>query len=287
MPTHRIILFALAITLLTACSKKSEEFQESFLNSNKKSTLYSIKYGPAMRNVMDIALPANRDANTPVVILIHGGAWIMGDKGYFLKEIEQFADAGIACATINYRYASDITKVHHPDLPNDVKLAIDYIASKSAKWQFSTQRFGLAGHSAGGHLALITSYTLNDGRIKACCNWAGPMDLTDEEQLKITGCKEMLKIYMGFNPKNESDFEKCRQASPYWTVTSSSVPTMLLHGTEDIGIPYSNAVKMKAKLDQLGVPNEFHTFQGSGHIWTGKDLDKARALTLQWFKDRL
>ena len=62
---------------------------------------------------------------------------------------------------------------------------------------------------------------------------------------------------------------------------------MLLHGTEDIGIPYSNAVKMKAKLDQLGVPNEFHTFQGSGHIWTGKDLDKARALTLQWFKDRL
>ncbi|MFM2307744.1 MAG: hypothetical protein RLZZ367_2413 [Bacteroidota bacterium] len=287
MPTHRIILFALAITLLTACSKKSEEFQESFLNSNKKSTLYSIKYGPAMRNVMDIALPANRDANTPVVILIHGGAWIMGDKGYFLKEIEQFADAGIACATINYRCASDITKVHHPDLPNDVKLAIDYIASKSAKWQVSTQRFGLAGHSAGGHLALITSYTLNDGRIKACCNWAGPIDLTDEEQLKITGCKEMLKIYMGFNPKNESDFEKCRQASPYWTVTSTSVPTMLLHGTEDIGIPYSNAVKMKAKLDQLGVPNEFHTFQGSGHIWTGKDLDKARALTLQWFKDRL
>ena len=287
MPTHRIILFALLITLLTACSKKSEEFQESFLNSNKKSTLYSIKYGPAMRNVMDISLPANRDANTPVVILIHGGAWIMGDKGYFLKEIEQFADAGIACATINYRYASDITKVHHPDLPNDVKLAIDYIASKSDRWQVSTQRFGLAGHSAGGHLALITSYTLNDGRIKACCNWAGPMDLTDEEQLKITGCKEMLKIYMGFNPKNESDFEKCRQASPYWTVTSSSVPTMLLHGTEDIGIPYSNAVKMKAKLDQLGVPNEFHTFQGSGHIWTGKDLDKARALTLQWFKDRL
>jgi acetyl esterase/lipase len=287
MPTHRIILFALAITLLTACSKKSEEFQESFLNSNKKSTLYSIKYGPAMRNVMDISLPANRDANTPVVILIHGGAWIMGDKGYFLREIEQFADAGIACATINYRYASDITKVHHPDLPNDVKLAIDYIASKSARWQVSTQRFGLAGHSAGGHLALITSYTLNDGRIKACCNWAGPMDLTDEEQLKITGCKEMLKIYMGFNPKNESDFEKCRQASPYWTVTSSSVPTMLLHGTEDIGIPYSNAVKMKAKLDQLGVPNEFHTFQGSGHIWTGKDLEKARALTLQWFKDRL
>ncbi len=287
MPTHRIILFALAITLLTACSKKSEEFQESFLNNNKKSTLYSIKYGPAMRNVMDISLPANRDANTPVVILIHGGAWIMGDKGYFLKEIEQFADAGIACATINYRYASDITKVHHPDLPNDVKLAIDYIASKSARWQVSTQRFGLAGHSAGGHLALITSYTLNDGRIKACCNWAGPMDLTDEEQLKITGCKEMLKIYMGFNPKNESDFEKCRQASPYWTVTSSSVPTMLLHGTEDIGIPYSNAVKMKAKLDQLGVPNEFHTFQGSGHIWTGKDLEKARALTLQWFKDRL
>ncbi|HRG88205.1 MAG TPA: alpha/beta hydrolase [Chitinophagales bacterium] len=287
MPTRHLVLVTLTMLVLTACSKKSEEFQESYLKTNKQTTLYSIKYGPAMRHVMDIALPANRDTNTPVVILIHGGAWIMGDKAYFLKETELFARAGIACATINYRYASDITNVHHPDLPNDVKLAMDYISSKSSKWQVSTQRFGLGGHSAGGHLALLTSYTLNDGRIKACCNWAGPMDLTDEEQLKITGCREMLKIYMGFNPKTENDNEKCRQASPYWTVTPSSVPTMLLHGTNDIGIPYSNAVKMKAKLDQLGVPNEFHTFEGSGHIWTGKDLDKARTLTLQWFSQQL
>ncbi|HLP50735.1 MAG TPA: alpha/beta hydrolase [Chitinophagales bacterium] len=287
MQALRILLVLAAALTFTACNKKLEEFQETQLSTGKQQTLYSIKYGSKMRNVMDISLPANRNTNTPVVVLIHGGAWVMGDKAYFMKEIEQFAQAGIACATINYRFASDVTNVHHPDLPNDVLAAVNYITSKSDKWQIASNRFGLCGHSAGGHLALITAYTLNDGRIKACASWAGPLDFTDEEQLKITGSSAILKVYMGMAANSGYDIERYKEASPYWKVNSSSVPTALLHGTEDIGIPYSNAVKMKTKLDALGVVNELYTFEGSGHIWTGKDLERARTTTLNWFNERL
>jgi len=44
---------------------------------------------------------------------------------------------------------------------------------------------------------------------------------------------------------------------------------------------------MKDRLDSLGVENQLHTFTGSGHIWLGKDLDNARAITLKWFQDKL
>jgi len=286
MKTRHLLLTIVSVFLFTACSK-TEELQEKYLSTGKQQTLYYIKYGPHSRNVMDISLPANRSTKTPVVVLIHGGAWIMGDKAYFMKEIEQFAKAGIACATINYRYASDVTNVHHPDLPNDVKMAIDFISSKSEKWQIAPDKFGLCGHSAGGQLSLITAYTLNDGRIKACGSWAGPLDLINLEQLAITGCKEVGKIYIGTGLNTTSDTLRYKAASPYWMATNSSVPTLLIHGTNDIGVPYSTSKLMKEKLDNLGVESELHTFNGSGHIWLGKDLDNARAITLKWFENKL
>lgn len=277
-----ITITTYAATLLTGCSKL-EDYQEQQLNPAKQQTLYGMHYGSKNRQVMDVCLPAQRNANTPVVILIHGGAWIMGDKGYFYNEMKQFADEGIACATINYRYASDVGNVHHPDLPNDVKAAVEYVASKAALWNVSDSRFGLGGHSAGGHLALITSYAFNDGRIKACVSWCGPLDFTNADQLRITGSKEVFKTYLG-RPLNSADDEAAyRDASPYWRVTSASVPTLLVHGTSDDGVPYSNAVLMHGKLDSLGVPNALHTFQNGEHIWTGNTLKEARKVTLQWF----
>ena len=83
--------------------------------------------------------------------------------------------------------------IHHPDLPNDIKKAVDFIASKSDLWKVSNSRFGLVGHSAGGHLALITSYAFNDGKIKACASWAGPLNFVDEDQLVISGATSIFK----------------------------------------------------------------------------------------------
>jgi acetyl esterase/lipase len=279
-------LIVLSMFFITC--KKEEALQEDLLNPKYKTSLYDIRYGDHYRNYFDIALPKNRTTNTPVVILIHGGAWVMGNKNYFAKDIQTFADAGIACVTMNYRYASDINAVHHPDLPLDIRKAIDFICSKADKWQVSTTRFGLAGHSAGAQLAMITSYLFNeDGKIKACASWAGPNNLIDDDQLKITGSEEVFKIYTGCALSSSEDTLKYKNASPYWMVNASSVPTLLVHGTEDPGVPYSNAVRMKEKLDQLGVPNSLVTMEGAYHIWTGEHLEEARRVTLDWFKARL
>jgi acetyl esterase/lipase len=283
-----LISFLIGLTILFSSCKKFEEIQESKLDARKKQILYNMSYGEHNRNKLDIALPKNRTVNTPVVIFIHGGAWVAGDKNVFLTEIEQFALEGIACATINYRFASDLLNIHHPDLPEDIRKAVDYIASKSEKWQVSPSSFGLVGHSAGGHLSLITTYIFNnDNIIKACASWAGPVNFIDPAQLSINGAKDILKTYTGRVLNTPTDTMIYKEASPYWTATASSVPTYLIYATNDDLVPYSTAVSFEQQLNSLGVTNSFLTFQNEDHIWTGNNLTQARNRTLQWFKERL
>jgi acetyl esterase/lipase len=277
----------LCVLFIQSC-KKADEWQEDLLSTKKCQTLYSISYGPDSRHQMDIALPKNRSTNTPVVILIHGGAWVMGNRYYFSTDIQKFADDGIACATINYRYASERKGIHNDEIVADIRRAMDFIISKSEEWQVSPDRFGLAGHSAGGHLALMTAYTKNeDHRIKACVSWAGPVDLLDEEQLGITGSDEVFRIFVGQTPNSAGGNEAYKKASPYHMAENNSVPTLLIHGTNDPGVPHSTAVKMHQRLDELGVINSFLSMSEAYHIWTGKHLKEARTATKEWFQAKL
>lgn len=280
------LMTPLFIVCLVSC-EKFEEMQEQRPDPSQQQTLYHVSYGHHSRQVMDIALPAGRSQSTPVVVFIHGGAWVTGDRSVFATEIQRFCNAGFACATINYRYASDITHVHHPDLSNDVHAAVEFIASKSKQWHVSPERFGLVGHSAGGQLALMTSYTDNNGRIKACASWAGPLDLTDADQLAVSGAPSVFKTYLGPELKSAADTLQYRGASPYWNVNSYSAPTLLVHGTNDSGVPYGNVVHMKTRLDKQRVPNKLVALNGAGHIWTGKNLRIAREETMAWFQARL
>jgi acetyl esterase/lipase len=277
------VLFAIAV-LTAGC----EKWQEDQLDASKQQTLSNISYGSGLRHRMDVALPANRDTTTPVVIFIHGGAWVFGDKGVFSDDIAQYAEEGIACATINYRYASELTGIGHPEIPEDVRAAIDHIVSKSDLWKVSTTRFGLVGHSAGGHLALQAAYTLNsDGRIKACSSWAGPVDLLDTDQLAISGAPGLFKTYLGTNLTTAADSALYREASPHHRAHADAPPTLLIYGTVDDLVPHIVGERMKVKLDGLGVENDLVTLTGQGHVWTGQTLENVRSATLDWFHTRL
>jgi len=278
---HTIIILLLAALTLCSCNR------ENRLNPDKSATLYNVSYGSHNRHKLDIVLPANRTSETPVVLFIHGGAWVSGTKEVFLNEIKMFAGSGIACATMNYRYASKLFKVHHPALPEDIRLAVDFIASKADKWTISPSKFGVVGHSAGGHLSLITAYNFNNGQIKAAASWAGPVDLTNPDQLSVGLSGEMFEVYMGTPLNSNADSLKYRNASPYYAVNSQSVPTLLVYATQDEAVPYSNAQLMEQRLAGLNNDYKIVTLTGAPHIWTGSYLETARNETLQWFLSRL
>lgn len=103
---NHILLFLLILSF-SGCSP-------SQLDESKEAELNDVKYGNYDRNRMDIYLPANRTANTPFVVNIHGGAWTAGDKSYDTSLSKYLLSKGIAVANINYRYANN-TDTHLPN----------------------------------------------------------------------------------------------------------------------------------------------------------------------------
>ncbi|MEN9674900.1 MAG: hypothetical protein RIS76_796 [Verrucomicrobiota bacterium] len=105
----------------------------------------NVSYGPDQRNVLDFwRAPGN--GPRPLLVYIHGGGWITGDKTQKMPAFQPFLDRGISCAAINYRLAPD-----HP-LPapvDDAARALQFLRTQAAEWNINASRIALTGPSAG------------------------------------------------------------------------------------------------------------------------------------------
>lgn len=102
---------------------------------------------------------AKSDKPTPVVVLIHGGGWVNGDKtGYGDKSLQAYLDAGISVAAINYRFIAQAMeqKVEPPvkACVHDAARALQTIRSKASEWNIDPNRIGATGSSAGACTSL-------------------------------------------------------------------------------------------------------------------------------------
>src|SRR6202035_1050212 len=99
---------------------------------------------------------------TPVVICIHGGSWIGGDKSSYYVRVKTYLDAGISLATINYRLmkqANDEKVVPPVKAPlEDAARAVQFVRSKASAWNIDKKRVGATGGSAGGASTLWRAF---------------------------------------------------------------------------------------------------------------------------------
>jgi arylformamidase len=108
----------------------------------------------SFRHQLDLYLPKGQK-DFPVVVLIHGGAWIMGDNrccGLYSSVGEFLASQGIGAVLPNYRLAPG---VKHPEQIKDVARAFAWTRRHIADYGGSPEKLFLAGHSAGGHLVAL------------------------------------------------------------------------------------------------------------------------------------
>ncbi len=102
---------------------------------------------------------AKSDKPTPVVLLIHGGGWVNGDKSsYGTSVIQPYLDAGISVAAINYRFIPQAMEqgVEPPVKGplHDAARALQTIRSKAKEWNIDPKRIGATGGSAGACTSL-------------------------------------------------------------------------------------------------------------------------------------
>jgi arylformamidase len=114
-----------------------------------------VSYGPHERNVLDVWL-AKSDKPTPLVVHIHGGGWINGDKkGTAAATVKYMLDHGVSVAAINYRYS---TIAPLPAPVHDAARAIQFLRSKAGEWNFDKTRVAAFGGSAGACTSLWLNY---------------------------------------------------------------------------------------------------------------------------------
>lgn len=110
--------------------------------------------GDARRCKLDLYLPVGKK-DFPVVVLVHGGAWIVGDNrccGLYASVGEFFASQGIGVVMPNYSLSP---RFKHPRHVKDVARAVRWTRENIARYGGDADRLFLAGHSAGGHLVSL------------------------------------------------------------------------------------------------------------------------------------
>ncbi|MGB7288658.1 MAG: alpha/beta hydrolase [Candidatus Macondimonas sp.] len=120
--------------------------------------LTDVAYGRAARQRMDVYLPARKVTGAPVILMVHGGAWRLGDKGMRSvvdNKMARWVSRGFILISTNYRL---LPEADPEEQAHDVGQALVLAQGRATAWGGDPEKFILMGHSAGAHLvALLTA----------------------------------------------------------------------------------------------------------------------------------
>jgi acetyl esterase/lipase len=228
----------------------------------------------------------------PVVVWVHGGGFMFGDRRYLPETLqpdqlfEALVAAGLAVATIDYRHALEAP---FPAQLHDAKAAVRYLRAHADELGISTQRIGIAGESAGAHIAASVGLTAHradlegghgvvgpSSAVDVVVDWYGPADLsTMPRQAPPPHIAAKLPPEMLVPPEDQLTRglagAALADASPVTHVTPAAPPFLLVHGTADWLVPFAQSEQLHAALTAAGVSSTLVPVEGAEHIFDGSD----------------
>lgn len=255
-----------------------------------------------LKHQLDIYLPPGKMGKLPLVVWIHGGAWMMNDKyadmGYMKKTVAGFIDSGYALASINYRYSTDAV---FPAQIQDGNQALEWLYQHADQYHIDRDRIALIGFSAGGHLANllglarnndVTSFYLSTGRphfsIRCVLDFYGPSDLimlANNPDTSVNNMRNPVSILLGAMAVNRPDLAK--RASPATYIDKNDPPFLIVQGEKDESVPNTQSKILSAWLTLSGVPNELIVVPDAPHYGVMFDADWIRVKLFSFLKTHL
>jgi acetyl esterase/lipase len=277
---------ALAALLLTASCTRREATDPWNRPPLAADSLINLSYAGDTAQRLDLYLPPGRSADsTPLLVVIHGGAWMSGDKSDMTPWVYQIRERlpQYAIANINYRLATALPPYNaFPTQENDVQSAVQFLYDNRAQWHFS-DRVILLGYSAGGQLALLHSYKhFSPVAVKAAMALSGPSDMADLYNFQPTQIQYGMQLLLGGTP-NSNPF-LYSQSSPKTFVAPYVPPTFLVQGGLDSMMPYTQTAALRAQLQSVGVLNSYIFYPNEKHIYHDSTLLRTIDTAAHWLK---
>jgi acetyl esterase/lipase len=183
------------------------------------------------RHLLDMYWPAVAE-NCPVVVFIHGGTWMTGDKNLYADLGRNFAGKGIVTAIINYRLGD---QVQYDQMAEDCAASVKWVSGHAKQYNGNPDKIIVSGHSAGAHLAALISLDPDYMRSLHISNPIKACMLIDAFGLNMDtfirspfGQGYMAYIEKVFT-RNEATWEK---ASPVSHINERSIPFFIATGSQ-------------------------------------------------------
>ena len=203
---------------------------------------------------LDLYRPAFAAGTLPVVIAIHGGGWVGGDKRDLPELNEYLASRGYVVASIAYRLAP---RWQFPAAQEDVAAAIRYVQGLAHTHSLDPQRIALLGRSAGAQIAVLAAYTTADPAIRGVVSFYGPFALRwgydNPAKPGVVDSSGLLETYLGGPPGTH--IEQYHAAEPSRFVTPETPPTLFIQGLRDEHVSPFHAEFVSSRLIDAGVPH--------------------------------
>jgi len=247
---------------------------------------------------LDLYVPEDAEGPLPLIVSIHGGAWLTGFKEqgpalYLSKK-------GFVVASVDYRLAS---AGPFPIMIQDCRAAIRWLRANAAQYKIDSDRMGVWGNSAGGHLVALLGTAAeqtewddvggNPGvsaRVQAVCDWYGPADIPVFASAPHNARADMaIKALLGGPAEERPDLAK--KASPTTFVSKDDPPFLIVHGDADRTVPIEQSRILFAKLKDAGVDATMIVVKNGNHGgWTANvepTLSEIRDTVASFFETHL
>jgi pectinesterase len=217
------------------------------------ATKYDLGYGEAggQTLLLDAHVPAGA-GKFPVVLIVHGGGWMAGDKATDIVPVFAPVATNFTWFTINYRLAPTN---RWPACFEDVQTAIRWVKAHAAEFKGDPERIALMGYSAGGHLVTLAGTQTNaDTKVQAVVALAPPTDLVTDNERRGGLTPSMCGLF-GFTSTNITDEARVvlKQYSPLTYVTPGLPPFLLINGSADKTVPLGQTENFAKALKAAGV----------------------------------
>jgi acetyl esterase/lipase len=224
-----------------------------------KDIAYTEPFDPAVakprRNLLDLYQPRQPGERRPVLLQIHGGAWVMGEKEQQGQPLMSYLSShGWVCVAPNYPLSPKAT---WPDHLIAVKRALAWTREHIAEYGGDPDFIAVTGGSAGGHLAAMVALTPNDPRyqpgfedvdtrVAACVPFYGAYDLANV--LGTKGGEHEFQRFLAKRVFKSTDRDNARSASPLTLARADAPPFFVIHGRHDSLVNVAEARELVSRL---------------------------------------
>jgi acetyl esterase/lipase len=234
---------------------------------------------------LDLYLPDGGDAVRPLVVWIHGGAWLEGDKEN--PPVLPLVQHGYAAASINYRLSQ---QAQFPAQLYDCKAAIRWLRAHAGDYALDAEHIGVWGHSAGGHLVAllgasngVAAMEGDEGNpdfssgVQAVADYSGPANFLfmNNPMRFMRGPAEALDHDAPDSPEAklvggpvQQHPEKVALANPISYVRRGAPPFLIVHGMMDPIVPMTQAEMLHQALSRAGANATLRIVGNAGHDFT-------------------